>query len=604
MKSAVFSYLFLLCILSGLASTSLCAQSVTVRSSFDPSVITHGENAVYSIVVSGSRQKIEGSVPASSGIQLKYVGEQQFFHISNGRQESGVNYQFSVSVQGPGVYKVPDFQVRLGQQTYTVPAATLKVIKPEEQYAQGEGKAFWFEHETLDDQYYTGQSIPLTLKLYMRDGIRITGLTHPEKQGDAFSMIPFSDQYPTEHTEALNGVRYNVYHWQTAVTGLKNGLQDLQFSIRAQVIVPERSRRRRSPFDSPFGDIFGPRGKRLDINLDTQAHQLDIQSLPEQDKPDGFTGAIGTFSMDEIALSDKVANAGEPITLTVKIRGTGNFDRIQPPQLTSTDGWQTYDPEETFVVADQLGLSGTKTFAYTIIPTSKQVTQSPALSFAYFDPRSGQYVAYNAKSQAVEVIPAKSSTPIIIQQPSSPLSSATSNPQPQPKQLSLLPIQLEAGTWAHNLSPAFKSPGFLALQTVPLGTLLAIVFMRKRQLRLMHDDQYARKIKASKAVHSWLNQAKEASQASDASAFYAAATRTLQAFIGGITRQAPQSLTLAEIELHLVGCQAEPEDFVHIHEFFEANDALKFSGSTAPLHNASEQYEKLESLIRNLQKFT
>lgn len=581
-------------------SASLLDARVTVKSSFNPAAISQGESAAYIITVSGSRDQIQGGIASVPGLELQYAGAQQFVNI--GRKESGVNYQFRVRTAGPGVYTVPAYQITLGLQTYTVPKATLKVVRPEDRYAQGEGKAFWFEHETLDGQYYTGQSIPLTLKFYLREGIRITGITHPEKQGDAFSMIPFTDQQPTEHATMVEGARYRVYHWDTAITPLKNGLQDLQFTIEGEVLVLDQSSRRRSLFDSPLDDIFGRRGKRLAINPATTAHQLDIRSLPDEDKPDSFTGAIGVFSMDEIELSDKLANAGEPITLTVSIRGTGNFDRIQAPALTQTEGWQTYDPEAAFIVDDTLGLSGTKKFAYTIIPISKEVTRSPGLSFSYFDPRTGQYIAYDSQPQTVEVIPAKSGSPIIIQHAANSNPAAGNERAPQPKQLELLPIQLVAGGWSQGISPPLLSPLFWAAQTIPLCTIFGIALFRNRQLRLRHDDRFARKIKASKGVQTWLAKAKQASQANDANTFYAAATRTLQEFIGGITHQEPESLTLAEIEDHLIGCQADPEQLVHINEFFEANDTLKFSGGTTTLPNAPELFEKLEALIRGLQK--
>lgn len=580
---------------------SVLAAAVTVNSGFKPAAIAQGESAVYTIMVSGSRDRIEGNVASVPGLELQYAGAQQFINVINGRRQSGVNYQFSVKTAEPGVYTVPSFQITLGRQTYTVPSATLKVVPAEDRYAQGEGKAFWFEHEPLDDQYYTGQSIPLTLKFYLQEGIRITGIAHPQKQGDAFLMIPFTDQQPSEHRVVVQGAQYNVYHWNTAITPLKNGLQDLQFSLQAEVLVPDQSRRRRSVFDSPFDDFFGRRGKRLAINPATTAQQLDIRPLPTADKPDSFTGAIGIFGMDEIELSDNLANAGEPITLTVRINGKGNFDRIEPPELTATDGWQTYAPEETFIVNDSLGLSGTKKFAYTIIPTSKATTRSPGLSFSYFDPRTGQYITYDSQPQPVEVIPAKAGSPIIIQQPAS--SNAADNPKPPtPQQRELLPIQLVAGSWTHSMRPTFHSPLFWTAQTIPLAAVLAIAFFRNRQLRLRHDDQFARRIKASKGVQIWLAHAKQASQANDASAFYSAATRTLQELIGGITRQEPESLTLAEIENHLIGCQADPESLVHIREFFEANDALKFSGGATTLSNAPELFETLESLILDLQR--
>ena len=606
-RETVWRVRCLLMLCTALFSSSLCAQ-VSIKSSFTPATISQGENATYSIIVSGSQDQLQGGVPQVDGMQLQFAGRQQFYKMINGRNESGVNYQFMVSVQKPGTYALPPFQVKIGSTSYTVPGATLKVVPAEDRYAQGEGKAYWFDHEPMINQYYTGQLIPMELNLYIRDDVRITGYVHPEKRGDAFSMIPLNEHHITESETIVQGSRYKVYTWHTAITPLKNGLQDLGFTIQIELLVNDSSsRRRRDFFDSPFDDIFGRSGKRMRLNLESTPYQLDIQPVPAADRPASYSGAIGLFSMDDIVLSDQLSQAGEPITLTLRIHGEGNFDRMEPPKLTHTEGWQTYEPETTFIAEDQLGLglAGTKQFDYTIIPTSKATTQSPGVTFSYFDPKSATFVSFDAKPQQVEVIAAKSSGPIVLPPTLNPeaASSNTANTAetPKAKQLELLPIQLVPGKWSRSSGALIITPLFLLFQLVCCTAIAGVFYVRKHQQKLAGDTRYARKLKARKSVQDGLLRAQQAAKENDGNQFYAAATVTIQALVGGLTGQEPESLTLPEVEDYLLECGTRPEQLVLIHSIFEANDALKFSGGAAPLADASEHYAQLENLIKELQ---
>ena len=83
--------------------------------------------------------------------------------------------------------------------------------------------------------------------------------------------------------------------------------------------------------------------------------------------------------------------------------GSGNFDSIQAPTLKyDTELWRTYDPQSSFEAKDVLGFEGTMTFNYTLVPLKDGKQSLPAVTFCYFNPKSGNYETLT-KSASTEI---------------------------------------------------------------------------------------------------------------------------------------------------------------------------------------------------------
>ena len=64
----------------------------------------------------------------------------------------------------------------------------------------------------------------------------------------------------------------------------------------------------------------------------------------------------------------KSLQVGDPITVTARISGRGNFDRVTAPALEDDHGWHKYPPSADFKQDDDVGISGAKTFETVISP--------------------------------------------------------------------------------------------------------------------------------------------------------------------------------------------------------------------------------------------
>ena len=137
------------------------------------------------------------------------------------------------------------------------------------------------------------------------------------------------------------------------------------------------------------------------VDVKTNGASIEIKPLPTAGRPATFSGAVGDFTLATSAQPTK-ARTGDPVSLKVEIKGLGNFDRIEQPALTNTEGWRTYQPSEETQALDDLGLSAVKTFNFPLV-AAKTVAALPTVEFSYFDPNAEKYVTLKSSPINIEI---------------------------------------------------------------------------------------------------------------------------------------------------------------------------------------------------------
>ena len=128
-------------------------------------------------------------------------------------------------------------------------------------------------------------------------------------------------------------------------------------------------------------------GPTQQVAIKSDATELDVKPLPAADQPKSFAGAVGEYTLNT-SVKPTTVSAGDPITLTAKIEGRGNFDRVTAPQLADPRGWRAYPPSAKFTADDDIGVSGAKTFEMALIPAAGQ-DRFPADGVELFRPGEG-----------------------------------------------------------------------------------------------------------------------------------------------------------------------------------------------------------------------
>jgi hypothetical protein len=118
---------------------------------------------------------------------------------------------------------------------------------------------------------------------------------------------------------------------------------------------------------------------------------IKVKPLPENGQPAFFHGAVGSFQITSSIDLDKFST-DEAGVLKVTILGSGNLQLITAPEISWPAGIDAFEPtlsEQTNKEA--VPINGIKTFTYNFNVTNAGSFEIPEISFAFFDPETGQY---------------------------------------------------------------------------------------------------------------------------------------------------------------------------------------------------------------------
>jgi hypothetical protein len=162
---------------------------------------------------------------------------------------------------------------------------------------------------------------------------------------------------------------------------------------------------KQTPF--PTGDPMVDDVMAIEVPVELVSPEvpIEVSDLPEKNKPDGFAGDVGKFSLSA-SIDKENIKVNDAVKLTVTINGKGNINFIQLPKLKFPDGIESFPPvsnDSTTIGED--GIEGEKTFTITLIPKKEGKYILPGISFPYYDPAKKEYVTIQTPEFNLNVAP-------------------------------------------------------------------------------------------------------------------------------------------------------------------------------------------------------
>ncbi len=189
---------------------------------------------------------------------------------------------------------------------------------------------------------------------------------------------------------------------------------------------------------------------------------------------------------------------GDPITLTIKVSGSGNIDTVPMPKLGRLDGFKTYDPT-TKTTKDDLNTNGERVMQQVLIAKSADVKELPEVRLAYFDPEAR---AYKTADQSPIKLVVKAGTG-----GQTTIVSGGERLRPDEKLgQDIVYLKGDLGP-AASAVPFCGTTTFWALNVTPVLALLGTVGWKRRTDRLRGDVAYARRTRAAKKARKLLTSA-------------------------------------------------------------------------------------------------
>lgn len=588
-----------LIILVSIPATLSATVHVTAR--FKPPRIALGDTAQYIVEVSETDSKSQPQVeriaslplPQSNRLKLSNgrTSTSRQTRILNGSAEYSVTQSLVIDAAAPetGSFTIPAYAFEYKDQRLQVPAATLEVVERATDAAPPRDELVFLQAD-LPEKLYVGQILSFELKLFIAEDVSLSGLNAFDRSGDGFTISELPDDY-REGVERAKGRRYRTLTWPLTLTPIQTGEQELSFHFGLTARLPDQENdpapSGRSPFGGSLFDNFFGRSERL--NVYTDALTVDVLPLPEEGKPESFSGAIGDFAI-EVGADAEQPVEGEPVMLSLVIKGRGNFERINGPDFPEGRDWRHYDPESKFTPGDSLGLSGSLRFDYVFIPQRAGELELPETEFSYFDPKQEEYVELTAPPIPVEVAAAENNLTATTPPP------ATKAPESSgqlAKSLTSEEALLTLDYRPKDPRPVglgiLRNPAFISLNIVAgLAVIGGALFLRRRK-RHGEDPRYPVRMAAKSSLRESRAACLQARQNDDAEAFYQHGQSAIRHAATLKTGRPMQSAESAQIESLLSGQVAGD-----CRGFFEAANALRFGGNTRePLSEAQQQLERI-----------
>ena len=582
-KTGLLAYTAIACLALAVLPGSACAEEPSVTAVLTSSEAAVGQTVQLQIQVRGDRNVAQPAEIAVDGLQIQSSGQMQSFEMRNFNVSSSVTFNYTIVPLRAGRFTIPPQAIRVGGNSLRTPALTLNVVdspnqssRPNRPRDQADPKKSTFAELLVPKTTaYVGEMIPIVVRVGFELQTRVRNIP-PELDlpGQGFTK---QKMRANETRQVIGQKTYNVVTYKTAIAAARTGTIEIgPVEIPAIVLVPQ-SRNRAFPqnplglndpaLDDFFNDPWLTGSVPREIKLTTERINIEVKALPPN-APPTFNGAVGNFSMNSDA-NPKSVKVGDPITITAKITGRGNFDRVTGPVFEDDRGWHKYPPSADFKQDDDVGISGTKTFE-TVLSPNERKDQIPVQLFTYFDSLKEQYVTL--RSEPIPVRVEGGSAPAAAA-PASPAAATTPASSAAPKQQDILHQLTNLPATPQSFAPPYARRPFWLAQLVPLLILLGYLGWKMRQAH--RDNREARRREALQHEAMELQRSLRRAETSPHD-YFSQASRAVQLKTALAKNLDPNTV---DAELAASAFHADDDTRRRLRSLFEKSDEIRYSGS-------------------------
>lgn len=338
---------------------------------------------------------------------------------------------------------------------------------------------------------------------------------------------------------------------------------------------------RRGQGVDPF-DAFFNGGGNMRQRVERQTEELGIEVLPLPEKPAGFSGGVGQFSVESKLLT-AAPKTNDVVTMRLTVKGVGNLGLLKAPTISFPESFETYDAKKSEKTEiSERGLTGDVYFDYTFVPREVGKFDIPAASFIYFDSEKNEYVTLRTEPVHLDIkkgARSKEDLDAEIAMRNSDIHDITLD---TPHEVCTEGVAADA-TW-------IGSPLYFACLAFLIGVMSVLtIFLRRRAARVA-DVTGTRNRQARKKANKHLRAAEKALATGDHNAFYSALAQALRGFFADKLATDAAALTNESILGALTEKGLDDETRELTKALLEDCDFARF----APAHDANQRERDLQ----------
>ena len=554
------------------------AQTLTGRA---PAQVAVGEQFRLSYTVNTDDAKgfRAGDIPDAFDVLMgPSTSQQSSFQMVNGHtsSSSSITYTYILSAKKNGSFTIPAAHVTAGGKTITSNELHIKVSGQAQQGGQQGGHqqsstgeirnagssisgSDLFIKVTASKQHVREQEpILLTYKVYT-----LVGLTQLNgKMADLKSFYSREVPLPQEkqfHIENLNGKPYRAVTWQQYVVFPQTtGKLEIP-SITYEGIVVQQNRN-----VDPFEAFFNGGSGYVEVKKQIKAPGITIQVDPLPQRPAGFSGGVGHYSISAQLDKDEV-KANDPVKLRVVVTGVGNMKLLKQPEVKFPKDFDHYDAKVTDKTQlTTSGLEGSITYDFLAVPRHQGDYEIPAIEYIYFDTQANAYKTVKTEPFKLHVEKGSGS------------SSATYTGQEDVKLLNSDIHYIKTGdTLQRGVNEFFfaSTEYWVSLALLLLGFISLFIIFRQRAIENA-DIVKQRAGKANKVATKRLKKAAKLMAGGKQNEFYDEVLRALWGYVGDKLNMPVEQLSRENISQQLESRNVSSET---ISQFIGALDECEFA---------------------------
>lgn len=278
-------------------------------------------------------------------------------------------------------------------------------------------KNFFLRVEANKTTCFVGEPLMVVYKVYSRLNSSSQVVRRPSLTG--FSVLDMVDAYDGKaEVEMLNGLPFytNIIR-KVQLFPLQEGTFSLDAAEIESVIhfvkvdrpLDSDKEALRRVLTSPNDNNNANRTTRTKLDYRTSLRSdplnITVKSLPAENQPPVFAGAVGNFSL-AVQTPSNAVRVGDLVKIKVLVNGSGNISLLTAPHIKWPRGVDTADP----VVKETINkyvypATGSKTFEYSFAASDTGNIVIPQARLPYYDPVQKLYKIATSTPVTIHVAP-------------------------------------------------------------------------------------------------------------------------------------------------------------------------------------------------------
>jgi len=533
------------------------------------------------------------------GLDLRLLNETPFsssqISIINGRRSEKTEYRYQLQLIAlkEGVYQLGPISVEADGRTYETKLVTIIVSKRDDMGQRGDRDMF-VEIEVAPKSLYVTESYTATLTIGIRK-VEIDGRVYDlnllgQIDGRGSQLSVFGGRFSSTETTLTDSAgqrhRYVLYREIKQIRAEDVG-ETAVGPVFLRMEYPTALRR------GWFSSLEVSRSRKATARA--PAVSVEVKGPPEEDRPAGFTGAIGRYTMDVSARPLRVEQ-NQPITLAIAIRGEPVSGIAGPDLSRNAELASRFEFARDELVGELE--ADAKVFRRAVFPKQPGEQTVPPIRWSYFNPRTEEYVTLTSEPINVTVDPPTARTTTI---------AVATERQNAPEETTL--TLLTGGISPNHVDPALvlASQSFVltkswltALVLPPIACLMVVLTARHHR-RVRTDRRYARRRHAQRQADSLVKTAiREKEHAQQLAGLGRAVTR----YISDRFDLPPGPLTPVEAHEVLIAHAADTTLAEEIRTFLQDCDALRYAPSSTDSVPGREAAARVRAWISRMERTT